>query len=181
MKELLKNRAVAAALCVVMVLLGIVAGVRGPFGDMKEDALVYFDGTQDIIGIKQDLSDKVNTAYSLVSVAKRYLDENDVLMTSLTSACDKVEDADDPSDAFVADKSMNECYYALKDKLASLSMKKADIDWNYSLLADYESSSKIIANSPYNEYAREINEEMSKFPANIFTKITFVSEMAVFE
>ena len=155
-------------------------GVRGPFSDMKDDALVYFYGTEEEIGIKQDLADKVETAYSLMSVAKRYISEDDSLVTDLTDACVKVQDAEDPLQAYEANLEMDECYYALRDKLASVKLTEKDSGYNASLLADYQSSDMIISHSEYNVIAEKINEEMSEFPANILTKIAFVEKMVLF-
>ncbi len=181
MKDILKNKSVAAVICAVLIFLGIFMGVRRPIGNMKEDALVYFYGDEEIIGIKQDLESKVETAYSLMSVAKKYIAEDDKLISDLTKACEEVRESDSPKKAGKANAVMDNCYLSLKTALDGKNLSQKDADYNKSLLSQYNSSDMIISHSEYNVLAGEVNETLSRFPANILSKIAFVGKMELYE
>lgn len=181
MKNILKNKTVAVAVCAVLIFLGIFMGLRRPIGNMKEDALVHFYGDEETIGIMQDLETKTETAYSLMSVAKKYISENDQLITDLTKACEEVKESDSPEEACKANAKMDECYGALKGRLDGMNLSEKDANYNYSLLSQYNSSDMIISHSEYNVLAGEVNDILSRFPTNILSKIAFVGKMELYE
>ncbi|MBR6802145.1 MAG: hypothetical protein IKM61_10435 [Eubacteriaceae bacterium] len=177
MKNILKNKAFAAAVCAVLIFMGIFAGVRRPFGNMKDEALVYFHGNDEVIGIKDDLDVKVETAYSLMSIANKYDGIEDDLITDLEKACIDVRESDSPEEAFEANADMDRLYGKLKESLDGIRLSEKDKNYNYSLLAQYNSADMIILNSEYNVCAKKVNDALSKFPANILSKVAFVGKM----
>ncbi len=181
MKNILKNKTVAIIICALLVFMGIITGVRRPIGNMKEDALMYFYGSDEITGIKNDLDTKVETAYSLMSVAKKYMQEDNDLITDLESSCEKVRKSSSPKEAFEENMRMDECYSALKGELDDMRLSEKDKNYNYSLLAQYNSSDMVILHNEYNILAAEVNEVLSKFPANVLSKIAFVGKMELYE
>ncbi len=177
MKNILKNKTFAVIICALLVFMGIFMGVRRPIGNMKDDALEYFYGNGEIIGIKEDLYDKSETAYSLTSIAKKYMDEDEAVIKDLIDACEEVKKSDSPEEAYEANMKMDGCYGKLKETLDGMKLSQKDKDYNYSLLSQYNSSDLVILHSEYNTLAKEVNDTLSKFPTNILSKIAFVGKM----
>ena len=180
MKNILKNKTVAVVICALLVYMGLFMGVNRPIGNMKDEALVHFYGDGDVIGIKNDLDTKVETAYSLMSIAKRYIDEDEAVITDLVDACEEVRKSETPGEAYEANMKMDGCYGKLKSTLDSMKLSKKDEDYNYSLLSQYNSSDMIISHSEYNTLAGEVNRKLSKFPAGLVSKLTFTSKMELY-
>ncbi len=180
MKNILKNRTFAVIICALLVFMGIFMGVRRPIGNMKEDALEHFYGNDGITGIKNDLDTKVETAYSLMSIAKKYMDEDETVITNLVDACEEVKKSDSPEEAYEANLKMDGCYGKLKATLDGMKLSSKDKDYNYSLLAQYNSSDLVILHNEYNSLAGKVNETLSKFPTNILSKLAFVGKMEIY-
>lgn len=180
MKDILKNKAVAIALCVLMVFMGIFMGVRRPVGNMKDDAMEYFNGNTEITGIKDDLLMKTETAYSLISVAEKYMDEDEAILKDLAAACEEVKESSSPRKAYEANAKMDELYSDLKEELDGMKLSSKDKEYNYSLLAQYNSSDLVILHNEYNTLAEEVNKTLSKFPTGILAKIAFVGKMELY-
>ncbi len=76
--------------------------------------------------IAHDLSSRAGYAKDLTVVARRYLDENDSLISAVLGAADRVDGEYDPSKAYLADSDLNYAVNKLDEKLETLELSDAD-------------------------------------------------------
>ena len=65
--------------------------------------------------------------------------------------------------------------------LGDLPLNEKDRKFRNSLYANINSHNIIISRSTYNQHAREFNNILSRFPANILSAVAFVSPLELYE
>ncbi len=182
MKNIKKPTAII--LCVLMIALSIFFGGRMSLNKIRNQALsLFYEGNPDDqfdLGIEYDLERRIAFAGNLVTVAKRYTDSNNALITAVQSACDSLNNASDPSDKYKYNQALTTACNNLSAFLDTQSLSVNDAKYNTSIKADMESANQIIGHSDYNTKAAEFNQILRKFPTNILCKITFVEPLKQF-
>ena len=192
-QEILKPQGAGKArlIAIIMVILAIIIGTRSSLMGLRSEALSYFtDGdpaNKLDYGIQYDLDERVKIANHLITVAKRYIDENDAFITNILNDSAKLQKASDPSDKFKYNEQLGRDFNALLDYLDKLNLSGSiDInDTDMELLTeswiDMESANQKMGHSSYNAKAREFNQVLEQFPTNITRLIAFVKPLTLFD
>lgn len=192
-QEILKPQGAGKArlIAIIMVILAIIIGTRSSLMGLRSEALSYFtDGdpaNKLDYGIQYDLDERVKFANHMITVAKRYIGENDAFITNILNDSAKLQKASDPSDKFKYNEQLGADCYALLDYLDKLNLS-GSIDINATdeaLLiqawSDLDSANQKMGHSSYNAKAREFNQVLEQFPTNITRLIAFVKPLTLFD
>lgn len=180
---ILKKREAAILITVLLIILGIFVGSRADLNKLRDAAESYFTGdpASGIIGIKDDLADCAEAAYSLTIVAARSLSENDEGLLACRSYCEELKNAEDASLAFAANQKLGAALSELIDRLSERELSYTDTDYVRSLYDQYQSGNLIIARSKYNDEASAFNGLLRRFPTFLCAKLAFVKDLPLYE
>ncbi len=182
MKNIKKSTAII--LCIIMIVLSIFFGGRISLNKIRNEALsLFYEGNPDDqydLGIEYDLERRIVFAGNLVTVAKRYTDSGNSLITAVQNACNNLSSAGDPADKYKYNQELTTACNNLSAYLETQDMTDSDMRYNASVKSDMESANQIIGHSDYNNKAAEFNQLLRKFPTNILSKLTFVSPLKQF-
>ena len=179
-----KKMRIAILICVLTILASTFISARRGIVKLVDSAEEAFISGTDSSGysIYTDLQHRAALARNLRTVASRYLDAGDKLLKNLDAAADSLEGERDVSDAYDANEALSEAVAAVDKKLSELALSETDENYRVGILADFASYAYTISHDGYNEYARRVNEEeLSRFPANLFRGITFSGNIEYFE
>ena len=178
----LKNRGIAAAVMVVLIVGGLLIGSHRPLaGLVKETEAALAAGVEgDGYGIQGCLDDRAASAYNLVTVARRYLDENDKRVRAVLDARQELADAQTPPQKFAANRKLSEATEELYRELKTVDLPEKDAGYPDRIHADLLASEDIISRDGYNRAAEECNARLAQFPANILGPLTGVRPVEYF-
>jgi hypothetical protein len=184
--KLLKNRVFAIIICALLIVSSIYIGSGGLYKEYKSTITFFTEGSDgDGYGIAYDLEYKVGQAYDLLTVAGRYLDQDDLLMVNLNEAIEEMETAletNDASAAYDANTALNIACDAIDDSLEKKDdLSESDIRYLEEIKDELSSRDQIIGHSDYNDLASAFNAMLSKFPTNLVAKLRGIGEIPLFE
>lgn len=179
----LKRVGKAWAITLVMVLAATLIGSGTSLRKLRNEAeSIFYQGEdQDGMGIQYDLDQLMEECYSLTVVAKRYLEDSDPMITAVLEARTALEKAKTPPRKHDAAEKLKEVSLALYEHLGNYPLNERDLKYRNGFYAEITSRFLIIDRSSYNQRAKEFNETISKFPANILRLITFVAPLELYE
>ena len=167
--KLLENKVVCIVLMVVLIAAGFFAG-----GTMKLNSLykadvekIFLTGEDgDGICIENDLAERANAATNLVTIASKYSGVK-AEADKVTEAVARLNTASDIGQKSDANKELDTAVESLFNVLGDAGLKSSDETYAWRLYTDFNSRNDTISHDPYNTYAAEYNETISKFPASI--------------
>ena len=173
---LLKNRKFAVLICVVVVVLATLIGVRGSLNRLARDVeAVFYDSFE---GIDLHLNNRLNSALGFASLMQKHpVLESEA--DALVLARRMLLDAKDIKDKFAANESMQRAYVELSDRAGGLELsqnEKGDIE-RYS--STFFGAYAAIQNSPYNQRAQSFMHDASFF-AHLLKPFLFVKSPQLF-
>ena len=180
--KLLKRRSVAALIMVLMILGGTLYGGHRSLMKLRDEAeAVFYNGVDgDGLGIQNDLNERVDLAYNMVTVAKRYLPEDNEAVQKVLTARDALAAAEDPEGKNAANRQLTEACIELYEALAGKSLTEKDEEYRQQIYQDLSSRNDTISHDGYNQVAENFNKTLQRFPANILGSLTGVEKLELF-
>ena len=180
--KLLKNRKIAALLMVLMILGGSLYGGHRSLMKLRDEAeAVFYNGVEgDGLGIQNDLNERIDLAYNLVTVAKRYLSPDDEAVQKLLTARDALSSAQDPKEKNAANRQLTEASIELYEAFGGRSLTEKDEKYRQQIYQDLSSRNDTISHDGYNQEAEDFNKTLRSFPAGILASLTGVEKLELF-
>lgn len=159
---------IAKVVLIAVIVLSIVfGGYRSLSKEASKVERVFFDGVdKDGYSINSDLNNLVDISRNLITVAKRYLPENDASIIDLADASSKVANSSKPSDKLRAFRELQTAFTSLSKKLGP-NLEENDRRYLEGFTTEFNSSTHKISLDGYNEKAKEFNSQLSRFPASL--------------
>ena len=175
MKQLLKNRNVAVAITVAVILLSILAGSHRSLLAAAYSAERHFDG------IQRDLNTRIDLACNLQVVAERYLLPGDDALVELQTAIDVLSDAQTANEKAKANQNLTAATERMDLVLQQETLSVTDDRYRIQIRTDLASYNQIIGHSKYNDRVDAYNTEvLGHFPANVLAQLTGVPKLESF-
>lgn len=141
----------------------------------------FYNGVDgDGFSINNDLSIRAGESLNLVTIAKRYLGEDDPSIKAVRDAVSRLNEADDTSGKLDANQKLTKAYTALSDKLAALDLSAKDEEYRRGIIDELNSRNDIISHDGYNKMAENFNAKLGAFPANILSRLTGIRPFELF-
>lgn len=179
-----KKKTIAGVLVMLaLVLLALPLGVNRSLSSVRKAAedQYYYDSTG--YAIFQGLAARQESAHNLITVAKKYTDQNQnltALIDELESAVTLAENSYEFEEEVETNRRLTEAAHALSDELSRTELSERDAKYPESLILEMDSQQDKIERSSYNAEARKFNEKLEKFPVSILRGVAFVSPLALF-
>ena len=130
--------------------------------------------------IAGDLQDCLDITANVLSVADRYLEENQ--LAALEGSRNMLSDWHGVSSGYTAYARLQEEAAALLDELEGCGLTDRDAEYVQGFRADLAAEADTIARDGYNAAAEDFNREvLGGFPANLLGRLTFVAPAELFE
>lgn len=180
--KILKNRAFALAVMLLLIVGGILIGSHRPLAEMSARVeAAFYDGVDgDGYGIAGDLEDRADAALNLTTIASKYLDAGDPLLLAVNEARRELAEASSPAEKYRADQRITESTTRLYEHLRTLELAEKDASYNEKLQAELLGKADILSRSEYNRLAEEYNRTLSQFPANVLGGLTGIRSAEYF-
>jgi hypothetical protein len=181
--NLLQNQKTAIVIMVVMILVSIPIGAQRSLAALEQKALDVFvlGESGDGIGIQSDLEERMDIAYNLVTVGRKYLSEKDPFIQNVLVHIDELRQAQGPSAKYQANAILNQAVTDLYQKLIQMDLSEVDRTYPRRLFDSFNSRNDTISHDPYNLYAAKYNQALKAFPANILSKLVFAKPLELFQ
>ena len=178
-----EGRRKAILIVVLCIIVALFIGGRRGLMKRRDAAERYFYGTNDNDedSVVYYLNERISSAGNLLIIARRYLSENDKLITDVSQSCEKLEKADDPKGKYEYNEKLTESCDALIGQLKLQNLSSTDKSFLDGIKADMDSSLQIMGHLEYNTTAAQFNALLGKFPTNIVRLYTFVRPLTLFE
>lgn len=187
--KLLQNKTTAILIMIVMILAGTLIGSHNSLAKLSSKAEnVFYSGiNNDGLCIQSDLDKRSELARNLVTVASSYLPQDSAALTAVSSARDQLKNASSIKDKSDANKALDEAVFNLYSILEKDGItEKDELVNNFSknptrIYTDFRSFGDTIKHDKYNDYAKEFNEVITGFPANILSRLTLIKPLELFK
>lgn len=180
--KIFKSRSMGILVLVLCILAGTLIGAHRPLAKMaREASAVFYEGEdKDGLGIRNDLEERCSIAYNLTVVAARNLEPDDAVITAVRDARNAVLEAETPAAMYRADRKLDETVTNLYNTLNNMTLPDKDARYTPQLYADFIARADMISRSSYNRVAEECNAKLAAFPANILSKLVFISPVELY-
>lgn len=179
---LLRERKFAALIMVVMIVLSIFGGSYRSLSALRNEAeTVFYNGANgDGLGIYNDLEKRVALSYNLMTIALKYVDDEEPTLVAVEEAREKLISAGEPEEKYRANLSLTEATTALLSTLEGLALSEKDETYRIRIQTELKSADDTISHDPYNQYAQEFNSALGTFPANLLGKLMQIHSLSLF-
>ena len=181
--RIIKNSRIACIVMALLIAAGTLVGSHSSLMGMRNKAAgVFVLGARgDGIGIQGDLRERESIAYNMVTVARKYLPEENALIQNVLNARKSLDSASAVKDKSRANKELETAVRDLYDALGAMELSAQDERYPQRLYTDFRSRGDTISHDPYNQRAAEFNEALSRFPASLLGGLTGVRPLELFE
>jgi len=178
----LDNKRFAVAGMIVLIILSVFVGAARSLYPMRSEAQqIFFEGVdKDGLGIQNDLNKRIELAYNLVTVARKYCENDTEEIKAVLSARDELTNAGSIKEKYRANVYLTEVTEDLVNELASYSLSEKDEKYRKEIRDDLASRNEIISSDGYNAAASKFNSELSSFPASIIGRLVGVRSLELF-
>ncbi len=172
--------AVAVAVAVASTLFGSHRSLAALRRGVEKTVVEGADGSG--YSIATDGQDMVNVARNLTTVARKYL-ADETLFADLEAYCRQMEEAETIEDRLNARGGIRSVSETIQTKLAQQSeVTQTDREYLAGFQIDLEAASHSMAMDPYNDLARQFNEDvLGRFPARALGGLTGVKSLPTFD
>lgn len=177
-----KRKLIAILLMIAMILVAILGGSYHSLSSMAKDvsAVFYSGENKDGLCIQHDLDARADVAINMVSLAKKYLPEQDAAIQAVTQARSELLNARGISEKYRANDELTQATTDLYYKLRETELAESDQKYPARFYDQLSSYNDTISRDPYNRRAEEFNQVLNTFPANILSAITFVDSAELY-
>lgn len=178
-----ENRLIAWIALALVVVLSISLSGGKAMKDMRYEAeRMFYDGAEnDGLSIDNDLKMRANSVALLLSIAKSYLPENSQSLQEADAAYAELSAAREIPARHAANERVTRAVENLYTSLEKQSLSEHDKLSAYGAYKEIQNRGYTININTYNVKAREFNNSISKFPANIISQFTGVDALVLFE
>lgn len=165
-----------------VILTSSVLGCRRSLLSVRNAAEDYFYSGEDGDGnsIQSDLEYMVATASNFKTIAVRYKDSSDQLISELNDARLALASAKTISEKYVAASELFDAVTALHGALDPNEMNSTDKSFRSSLYDDITSAMQRISHNGYNDAAREFNSLLESFPASFISRFVGIEPIQLY-
>jgi len=141
---------------------------------------IFYNGVDgDGLGIQRELNHRVEYAFNLLTVAGRYIPDDDAVRQTAAARDALINSAG------VAEKSENnlrltEAVTALYARLGQEKLSDQDARYRENLYTEIKARNNIISNDGYNKEARAFNQKLDVFPASVIKAFKLATELPQF-
>ena len=182
MKKLQFNKpfAIIAALLIVLCTSFIKSQITfASFSNKAYD--VYTNGYHDDgLSIKNDSMKKVSYAKNLVSIASKYLKDDNPSILVLNQAINSFDENRSISEEAHASTLLDGAFNELIAALNNQELTQKDSDYVLSFKADYDGRNDMIKRDKYHEYVLSLMNETTNFPASFLYQFSH-NKLEVFD
>lgn len=187
--KLLDNKPTAILIMVIMILAGTFIGSHNSLSKLSNKAEnVFYSGVNnDGLCIQSDLDKRSELARNLVTVSSSYLPSDTAALTSVAAAREQLKNASSIEAKSSANKALDEAVFNLYSMLENQGItEKEELINNFSknptrIYTDFRSFGDTIKHDKYNDYAKDFNNVLEGFPANLLSKLTFIEPLELFK
>lgn len=181
--NLLYRKNIGILAMVLLILFSALTGAHRGLSKLQGKAEAVFTAGEagDGIGIQSDLNERLDLAYNMVTIGRKYLPEGDPLLEEVLSARGQLEAGKGPASKYEANSALSIAVKDLYDALKSRSLSATDAPYPDKLYAEFNSRNDTISHDPYNKLAAEFNETLQAFPANVLSKLVFIRPLELFQ
>lgn len=181
-----KGNAIGALVMAAAIAVSVPLGVNRSLSKLREEAqdAYYYDDAG--YAIYQGIDARESAAQNLLTVAKRYVEQEPALkpyMEELEYQVKKSENTGygDFSQEAEINARMGEAAQALYQQLDQIELSDKDEKYPRQLIAQMDSEQDKIERSSYNRDAREFNLKLERFPVNYLRYAAGIDPLAVFD
>jgi hypothetical protein len=180
--DAINNTRLAALITVILIILSVFFGANRSLSALSAKAeKVFYDGEfGDGLSIQNDLNERINLSYNLVTVAKKYMDSDSSEIQAVLNARNNLFEAETTSQKSWANLSLTEAVTDLYNKMGQLDLSDTDEKYRNSIFESMKSRNDTISHDKYNQFADDFNKQISVYPAKFLAQITGVKELERF-
>ncbi len=179
-EPLWKSSRFAALIMVLVMLAGTYIGAARSLGRERARVENMFYSGQGGFCIQNDLDERIISATNYLTLARRYLPEDNAALRGVAQAASELSNAQGIRDKYDANASLSSAAAYLEAELEKQALTERDKSYARSIPADMESRNDTMSRDPYNQIAGEYNEVLSRFPANLLSTVTGVEKAELF-
>lgn len=184
--NIFRSRKTAIAVTAVCVLASTILGSHRSLAAVRRGVEATIDQGADGSGfsIGNDLSEACAIAANLHTVAGKYIAQtHSGDLESLLAAREKLEKAKTTAEKKAAFQTLSAQCRRVQQALSGLSgVSEADRTYLSGFRVDLEAIADTIQRDPYNDLAREFNDQtLKRFPASVLGKLTGVKPLETFD
>ncbi len=174
----IENRRIALIVLVVCILCSIVLLGGGGLSAARKDAEEMFLIGEYATGVRYSMDAYLDTssasARMLAETAKLHLTDEDAI-DAVFAAADALEESDDINDRYPLYKDLASAVESLYTQLIAAGAEEdTDVLISY---GDFKGAADRMERDPYHELARNFNEDLSSFPANLLGSLFGVEKL----
>lgn len=183
-----KKNVVGALVMAAAIVVSIPLGMNRSFARLREkvENHYYLDLTG--YAIFDGIDKREDAANNLITVAKRYVDQQpelDPYIDELEYRVKRSENLYESSNPLFAEtvtvnREMGTAAQSLYEQLEQVELSEKDAKYPRQLIAEMESEQDKIERSSYNDKAMEYNARLKEFPASVLGKLAGLKPMGVF-
>jgi len=179
----LNNRKTAMAIMAILILFSSLTGTQRSLSSLQQKALRIFElgADGDGISIQNDLNERASLAYNMVTIGRKYLEEENALIQNVLAAIDALTEAEGPKEKYKANLTLDKAVTDLYHVLSQMELRDVDKPYPNRLYTDFNSRNDTISHDPYNQEAAAFNEVLETFPANVFSSIFGIRPLELFK
>ena len=179
-KERIKGRAAAIIGMIALILISVPVGSCVSLARERGKVTVLYYGSDDEWGILEDLAWCSSQAANLVTLAGKYLPEQDAQVSAVRAARSDLEQTDAPGEKAAAFSELTVKVNTLYNTLEETEMKQEDAEYRDEIIADYNSNADFISRNEYNTRAAQFNELLRTTPARPLAALVGIGEVEPF-
>lgn len=178
-----ENRRKSSIFMIVVIIISIILGSHRTLISMYNNtAVIFYNGVDnDGYGIQSELDRMIDSSSNLLSMASLYFIDDDIqLVDDASQALSTLSNTDGIKAKYQAyldlDTKISLVYYAL----ANYDLTQVHQVSKTTLYYDIAEVKEQIGHNEYNNYVDDYNAVLNNFPANILSKVTFISNVETF-
>jgi len=177
-----KSSRFAALAAAFLIVLGSLVGAGRSLGRLKSgvEQAFYLGVDGGGYSIQSGLDERIIGATNLITVARRYLDEDNAVLVSLIRARDALASAGTIPDKYDANARLSAAVADMGAELSKRTLSESDAKYAKSIPADMQSRNDTLSRDGYNQEAARLNEALGRFPARLFALALGIEEAEYF-
>lgn len=177
-----RNRVVAWTIALILVVASALLGSTLSLGSLRHTTdQMFYNGVQgDGQSIQSDLDSRMDNAYNLVTIARKYMDADDPSIQAVLTARSTLADAQAPSAKCAANTQLTEATGSLYQALGNLSLSTTDGNYRKRLYTNLTSANDTIAHDGYNDQAATFNQTLQGFPTAALSRVVGIAPLEYF-
>lgn len=184
MKEILKDRRMAWAITVFLILASILTGTERSLNKLRKPIVeIFYNGVySDGESIENDLQKKIEYAGNLITIAQRYLSD-DVNLIFIIGSREELIAAVKLYEKYTANQKLTEAVNLLYNRIIEEDLSEKDLKYVEAIYANLKSLNVTISYDAalYNDKAVGFNSRLNKLPCSIVKSLKMVMPLELFE